>query len=275
MAGVKLCTQLQGGTWQTYLHAELTPKEVGRLNAMPPLKLLNAVQLKQAVGANRVQKLLNRVKPILPEIDLNGNRRCIYIKEDGVRCQGYNEPGMCKEHMSKVTTITPHFRNQTLQQQYDKYLRDPKKMHLDRELAMLRLMMQKLMDSITGENIPVMTIQHMTVLTRDIKAMVEACTKMNQLTPETVDNILGEVVKILAKFVPADKLEDAAAELEKLTMSDPISEVPLDPGTLIEVDGQVQEIEVEDPKAIQRRALLERYGNELGEEERKTLESML
>lgn len=275
MGQLRICTELQGGTWQTYLRAHLTEEEVAKLDKSVPMPMLSAPQLKYAVGAARAVKLLNLVRPIMPEIDLKGQRRCVYIHDNGVRCSNYIASGMCGVHMPAVKQVTKFFKSQTLNDQYKAYLKDPRQLSLNRELAMLRLMMAKLMDMVVGDNVPIQIIEHVTVLTRDIKSMVEATAKLNQLTPETVDNILNACVKVLEEYVPADKLEEAAAKIQELSSTDPVSDIQFEPGNNIEIDGEVQTIAAVDGRDIQKRALLEHYGPLLDPENLETLKGIV
>lgn len=177
--------------------------------------------------------------------------------------------------MPAVKQVTKFFKSQTLNDQYKAYLKDPRQLSLNRELAMLRLMMAKLMDMVVGDNVPIQIIEHVTVLTRDIKSMVEATAKLNQLTPETVDNILNACVKVLEEYVPADKLEEAAAKIQELSSTDPVSDIQFEPGNNIEIDGEVQTIAAVDGRDIQKRALLEHYGPLLDPENLETLKGIV
>jgi len=273
---MQICTTLQGGRWQDILRLHLKPEEIERLDKLPNTQLLSAIHLRIAVGPHRTQPLLNKAKPILCEIDLNGKRRCMFIHPNGVRCDKYTASGMCGDHMPSVKTSTPFFKSQTLNDQYLKYLKDPRKQTLDREVALLRLMTQKALDYVQNDNVPLQIIEAVTVMVDKTKQMVEAMSKLNQLTPETVDNILNAVVKIMEKYVSPENLEAAASEISALNLTEPVSEVLPDPGVEMVIDGQVQKIEaIDTDKKIQQRALLETYGGELSPENRATLEAMI
>jgi hypothetical protein len=137
-------------------------------------------------------------------------------------------------------------------------------------------MTQKALDYVQNDNVPLQIIEAVTVMVDKTKQMVEAMSKLNQLTPETVDNILNAVVKIMEKYVSPENLEAAASEISALNLTEPVSEVLPDPGVEMVIDGQVQKIEaIDTDKKIQQRALLETYGGELSPENRATLEAMI
>ena len=193
----------------------------------------------------------------MPEISLSGHRRCVYVSDDTIRCREYTLNGMCGNHMSTVANFTKHFKSQKLRDQFSTFMNDPHKMRLTGELSLLRVMLVQMISRSETDIMPIQHIEAITVLCEKIMNMSVNMNKLNQLTPEVVDNILNKAVDVLAKYLPPDRLLEAAKEIQALALVDPSAESPVDPGNLIEVDNELVKIttNTEDPDAIKRRAL--------------------
>lgn len=198
------------------------------------------------------------ILPILPEISLEGQRRCIYVHDNGVRCDKYTASGMCKEHMSNVTTFSKHFKSQQLRDQFISFVNDPRKMQLGNELAMLRVMIVQMIQRNKSEVMSTESIVCITQLCEKVMTMATAMSKLNQLTPEVVDNILNNAINVLAKYLPPDKLVEAAKEIQALSLVDPAVDTPIDPGNTINIGNENVLITTnDDPDSILKRTLTE------------------
>jgi hypothetical protein len=60
---------------------------------------------------------------------------------------------------------------------------------------------------------------------------------MNEITPESVENLLDKVIDILIKFVPTEKIQEASAEVAKLSIVKIEPEEEFTEGTKIEYAG--------------------------------------
>jgi hypothetical protein len=169
----------------------------------------------------------------------------------------YTLNGMCGNHMSAVANFTKHFRSQKLRDQFLTFMNDPHKMRLTGELSLLRVMLVQMISRTDNDVLPIQHIEAITVLCEKIMSMSVNMSKLNQLTPEVVDNILNKAIDVLAKYLPPDKLVEAAKEIQALSLVDPTAEAPIDPGNFIVIDEQPVRIgtNTEDPEAIKRRAL--------------------
>jgi len=258
MGRANICTILEGRKWEDLLSKVLTIEEKQRLRSGPTSTVLSAIQLHTATrNKARTAQLLKKLSPVLPEISLSGHRRCVYVNNDTVRCREYTLNGMCGSHMSTVANFTKHFKSQKLKDQFVTFMNDPHKMRLTGELSLLRVMLVQMISRSETDILPIQHIEAITVLCEKIMNMSVNMNKLNQLTPEVVDNILNKAVDVLAKYLPPDRLIEAAKEIQALALVDPMAESPVDPGNLIEVDNDLIRIttNTEDPDAIKKRTL--------------------
>lgn len=258
MGRPSICTTLEGRRWIDLLGSRLTIDEREKLRVGPQSSVLSTLELKIAVSnVARVRKLVKSIAPIMPEITLEGHRRCIYMNEDGLRCLHYTLNGICGNHMNAVANFTRHFKSQKLREQFTTFMNDPHKMRLTGELSILRVMLVQMISRSDNDVLPIQHIEAITVLCEKIMSMSVNMSKLNQLTPEVVDNILNKAIDVLAKYLPPDKLVDAAKEIQALSLVDPTAETPIDPGNYIVINEEPVRIgtNAEDPDAIKRRAL--------------------
>lgn len=169
----------------------------------------------------------------------------------------YTLNGMCGSHMGTVANFTKHFRSQKLRDQFTQFMGDPHKLRLTGELSLLRVMLVQMVSRTESEVLPIQHIEAITVLCEKIMTMSVNMSKLNQLTPEVVDNILNRAIDVLAKYLPPDRLVDAAKEIQALALVDPTADSPIDPGNYITINEEPIRIgtNTEDPDAIKRRAL--------------------
>lgn len=160
--------------------------------------------------------------------------------------------------MGSVTNFTKFFKSQKLKEQFLTFMNAPNKMQLNGELSMLRVMLVQLIQRSDQEVLPIQHIEAITVLCEKIMNMTVNMSKLNQLTPEVVDNILNKAVDVLAKYLPPELLVEAAKEIQALATVDPTAESPIEPGNFITIDEKQIRIEsnVDEDKNIQRRVLL-------------------
>ena len=273
-----ICTQLQGGAWAEVLANHINVEEKHKLHNLPATTLLSAIVLEAALGKRRTQQLLKKIEPLLPEINLDAKRRCMFIERSGVRCRRYTAGGICMNHAIKTASYTDHFKSASIRDAFTKFKKDPRRLALDPELAMLRLMMVQVVNLTTNPNngqMGMQGIQAATVLADKIRSMVESISAISKLTPEYVDNVLNKVIEIMAEYLPADKLEEAARKVQALTLLEPEPDTPIDEGTQISIEGEVHEVEVVDDTVHQKRVLLNNYGHLISDEERKAFEREL
>jgi hypothetical protein len=256
-----ICTKLQGGTWLDVLEKHLSWPEVMALKSIPQSTLLNAAQLKVALGKDRATQLLKLALPILPEISIEGKRRCVYVDAFGVRCRNYSEGGCCMSHAVKVTSMSSHFKSKDIRDAYDKFKKDPRRLSLDGELAILRLLMTQVINLCTNSangQMGMQGIQAATVLADKIRSMIETISSISKLTPEYVDNLLNKVIEASTDYIEPHKLNEFAKRVQALMLLEPEPDQPIEVGTVMEVNGEEKVVEVEEPQRenIQIRALL-------------------
>lgn len=254
MEGIE--TKLNGSKWAEIAAKFLSEEELQLLKQIPKSKLLSSIQLQMAVGKTRAKKVVKQILPILPEVNFDAKRRCVFVK-DGVRCDKFTDAGMCKDHMNNAYKLTNVFKNQRLQDQLNKHMKSPQKMHLDMELSMMRVMLSELCNlanSSGADQLPLSVIQSVTVLCDKIGAMVDRMNGLNKITPETIEALLNGVIKVMSEYIPPDKLVEATEKVIKLHTVDPTCDIEFVPGNEIEVEGHVHTITA---PSIQQRALEE------------------
>jgi seryl-tRNA synthetase len=148
--------------------------------------------------------------------------------------------------------LSNFFRSEELRDSYDKLMNMPQRMQLDSEQAMMRLMLMQLVKKIDSKkDVPIDLIAAITTMCEKISSITEKMSKMNEITPETIDRILNAVVDILVDYVPADKLEEATDKVQMLTQTKRVCSIPFEPGdTLKLVNGKSELITAEREEAI-------------------------
>lgn len=244
----KLETKLVHGDWSEVLKDFLTPIELYALSKFPKTSVLSAPLLEEAIGASRARKVI-RESGILPEINTNGERRCTYVL-NGKRCKKYNNIPVCDTHFDRACMLSNHFKSASLRKEYERLMNSPYKMHLDSELAMMRLMLGVLVGKINDGGVSMEHVVAITQMSEKIAGVVDKMSKMNAVTPETVDKLMNGVVQIIAQYVPADQLPQISAEIAKINPKVNSCDVPYEPGDKIG-DEMVEAI------PMHKRALLE------------------
>jgi hypothetical protein len=241
-------TELQGGNWKEIITENrdlVTDLEyigiVQVCNGNNP-ELLSAIQLGVAVGNVRANELMWNIYErtgVLPEVDYKGRRRCVAINKYNQRCTTYSNSLTCKKHLKKVNMYTNLFSDPSLQERYEAILRSPTKIQLDAEQAMMRLMLSEIVMKVNTGQIPIDLIAQVTILCEKISQITEKMSKMNEITPETIEKIFSGVTDIIAKYVPAQYLETVASEIEKLQpKTRPVENIPFTPGDTIKIRGE-------------------------------------
>lgn len=241
-------TELQGGNWRDIISENrdlVTDLEyiaiVQICNGNNP-ELLSGIQLASVVGNVRAKELIHTIynrTGVLPEIGVNSNRRCVAIDKTGKRCTTYSDTLTCKRHLKKVNMFTNLFSDPSLKERYEAILRSPSKIQLDAEQAMMRLMLSEIVTKLSTGQIPIDLIAQVTILCEKISQITEKMSKMNEITPETIDKIFEGVTEIVAKYVPAAHLEAVASEIEKLQPKlKPVENIPFTPGDTIKIRGE-------------------------------------
>jgi len=263
-----ICTKLHGGDWLPILNKWLLSTEVLKLKHAPTPSLLSAAHLIAVLGWNRGRYLLKRCLPILPEIGLDGKRRCMFMQFDGVRCRNYSSGGICMNHAVRVVNYTQHFKSKDIRDTFNKFKTDPKKLQLDSELAMLRTLMTQVVNLCTASNgqMGMQGIQAATVLCDKIRQMIETISSMNKITPEYIDNLLSKVIDASAEYIDPNRLEEFAKRIQQMMMQEPEPDEPIEIGTKIEINGVEQTVEVEEEN-IQMRTLIQEHGHLLPPDE--------
>lgn len=255
---------LQGGRWETICADFLTPEQVKALRRLPEGELLSETLLCMGIGTTAAKKVLAR-SGVKAEIRRDGARRCV-ITKNGERCDTYVTPDhaayvnrqvVCKKHTKVAMNLTSFFTSERLKDAYEAFRTDPAKMQADGELAMMRLMLSQLVERMSDDRVISMDqIAAITTLCEKITQTIERISKVEKLTPENMERIIGEIVKLSASYVPPEKLAEFAQKVEEIEYSDTvISATPMLPTKTITVEKKDVQ--------VQRRAMLD-VANHLG-----------
>lgn len=237
-----LCTTLKSDCWDILLKNVLTVAELEAISSLPKTPILSAIKLSTAIGVQRARRVI-KLNGIYPEIDLYGQRRCCWIPEEtGIRCNNYASIPACDEHFSEVSMLSQHFRSKTLRDSYEKLLTSKHKMHLDSEVAMMRTMLGVLIGKMNENTVNVEQIASVTHLCEKIAAVVDKMSKLNSITPEVIDKMLSQVTDIVARYVPADRLASAAAELATISPQVSACDIEFLPGDSTNIGDSVRTI---------------------------------
>lgn len=247
-------TKLLNGDWIAHLRGLLTASEERILFLSVQTPIASAIQLEALLGTKRAKRLLFDAK-IHPEINIHGHRRCTYLDDKGVRCCNYSKIPVCDVHFERACMLSNMFKSDNLRKEYEKLLGSKYKMHLDGELAMMRLMLGILIQKIdaTGN----MTIEHVgavTAMCEKISGVVDKMSKMNTLTPETIDKMIGKIVDVVSVYVSAEDLEKIAEEVARIQPSVNACDIEFMPGESVNIMGEMKEIEA---VPIHKRQLIE------------------
>lgn len=211
---------------------------------MPSTQLCSAILLEAAVGKLRSRELIKLVG-IKPEINFSGERRCVYVV-NGTRCCNYGSIPVCEKHFKEASMLSGHFKSAQLRDEYNRLLGSKYKMHLDGELAMMRLMLGVLVNKLGDNgNVAFEHVAAITAMCEKISGVVDKMSKMNTLTPETIDKMLERVTEIVGKYVPAEHLDAIAAEIAGVQPTVNACDIQFDPGEQVKLtNGEVKEVEV-------------------------------
>lgn len=231
----------------------LTQDEIDYIRKMPAQQLSTLIPLVMMIGKKQAKEVAASL-PFIPEIDEQGRRRCVMIT-DGERCRRYGDKDVpvCKQHYKDAKMIGNHFGSPLLRETYKRFYEDPNKMRCDGELTLMRTMLASLLQRITDDNLNIEVIAGVTSMCDKITVVIERMGKIEKITPEHLNLLMQQMTEIAAKYIPADKLEEFAAAVEKISVEpDKLTQrIPYEPGAEIEVSGEKVVID------IQKRALVE------------------
>lgn len=235
-----IATRLEGRHWVDVLDGDIEPQEYNLLLCAKTTKMLNINVLIGVVGKTKARELEKRAneRGVFAEIGRDGARRCVYIKE-GKRCKCYNKGIMCTEHYQEVSMFTKFFQSVEFRQRFEAFKRSPHSMQLKNEQALMRVLITELVSKMGKPgDVPIELIGGLTTMIDKLTNMTEKMAKMNEITPESVETLLDKVVDILIKFVPTEKIQEASAEVSKLSIVKVEAEEEYEEGTNIEYAGE-------------------------------------
>jgi hypothetical protein len=249
----ELETELMGGDWVDLLKGKLASDEYLNLQNIPNTNILSAIVLVLACGKTRARAHLANLRNeygIMPEINEDGERRCCFISDKGKRCVHYAKIPVCEKHTEYAMTYSNFLQSPGLRKSYESLLKDPQRMQLDAEQAVMRLMLTEVLKKIDEGSVPLELVSGITVLCEKISQVTERAAKISAITPEMVEKMLDQVVVILEKYVPPDKLSAAADEIDNIKPRQIISNIEYVPGDKIVHNGEEKDIKIKKMEAV-------------------------
>jgi len=195
--------------------------EIQTLRSLPPTKLSSMIPLVIAAGKKKAEHIQD-ILPFTPEVDTNGQRRCVYIDSKGDRCEKYGDKNtpVCHKHKHKAASLGTYFQSPTLRQTYDAFVTSPDKMKADGELALMRTMLATVLSKVNDENINLEVIAAVTTMSEKITQTVDRISKLEKITPEHLQNLMKKMVEIASDYIPTEKLDEFAHRIEGLNLDD-------------------------------------------------------
>lgn len=231
----------------------LTQDEIDYIRKMPAQQLSTLIPLVMMIG-KKAAALAAPKLPFIPEINERGCRRCVMIT-DHERCRRYGDKDVpvCKEHYKDAKMLGNHFGSPMLRETYKRFYEDPNKMRCDSELTLMRTMLASLLQRINDDNLNIELIAGVTTMCDKITTVVERMGKIEKITPEHLNLLMQQMTEVAAKYIPADKLEQFAEDIEKISVEPNklTQRIPYEPGAEIEVNGKTVVVD------MQKRALVE------------------
>lgn len=199
----------------------LTEDEIVTLRSLPTSRLSSMIPLVVAAGRKKAEHIQDLL-PFLPEIDANGNRRCVYVDGSGCRCEKYGDKNtpVCRKHATKAQSLGSYFASPSLRQTYEAFITSPDKMKADGELALMRTMLAALLSKLNDDNLNIELIAGVTTMSEKITQVVDRISKIERITPEHLQNLMKKMVDIAADFIEPSRLADFAARIEKINLNE-------------------------------------------------------
>lgn len=231
----------------------LTHSEIATLRSLPKTQLSSMIPVVVAAGKQKAKEIASLL-PFDPEIDVNGNRRCVYVGPTGCRCDAYGtkDVPLCKRHLSKASSLGTYFQSPKLRETFEAFACSNDKMKADGELALMRTMLASLLANVKDDTLNLEVIGAVTAMSDKITVVIERISKMTQLTPEHLQNVMSKMVEIAADYIDPAKLEEFAKRVEAIELQD----LPPQVATPIVPDGENIKAVAYTP-TIQQKALVD------------------
>jgi hypothetical protein len=155
---------------------------------------------------------------IIAEVSGDGNRRCCFVKSNGMRCRNYWRLPVCRYHYKLVSAVPrmndrflTSIKNQSLKEAYVSHLSDPNRKSIEREIAMMRTMLDALVSRVNVgvdlNNIPIELIGAIAKLSENITGAVERMAAMEtklgmRLSLDQATALVFSVIDLVFKTCP-------------------------------------------------------------------------
>jgi hypothetical protein len=96
---------------------------------------------------------------------------------------------------------------------------------------------------VQGDDIPFDILAAITALCDKIGGNVERMSKINTITPEVVERLLDKIVDIMGDYVDADRLVECSERIMAVSVLEPVSVIPYEPGDEVKAVDYTHKIE--------------------------------
>ncbi len=254
---MKLAEVLQDGCWTEHAKDILRVHEIHSIEQLPKTNILSEITLYTALSPLRAKEIVSALhkKGVYAEVNRHGCRRCVHVDDLDKRCVSYCSVNyICDEHLEETAVNVPTiFRSPLLADAFKHHVNSPDKHSLDQEIALLRTMLTVVMGKL-DDGITMGEVAAVTQLCDKIAAVVDKSAKLNVVTPEKLQTFMNSIVDVMAEFIPADKLQEAADRIERVNPLKQHLMVPYEPSKEIKSKDLAFQIQT---ASMQKKRLLE------------------
>lgn len=199
----------------------LTPDEIKLLRGMPDTQLSSMIPLVVTAGKERAREMQIKLG-FEPEVDIHGNRRCVYVDTSGARCEQYGNKDIpvCRKHKTYAASVGTYFKTPKLRETYNAFMNSPEKLKCDGEIALMRTMLTTIVSKLDDGNTNLEIVGAIISISEKITNTIDKMSKLEKITPEQLDILMKKMVDVAAKYIDPDKLSDFARDVEAIEMED-------------------------------------------------------
>ena len=167
-----------------------------------------------------------------------GNVRCAARNRHGERCKHWATPGYheCTHHLPGtacpggrgwVKRMLYAFKNATLQEQFERFAKDPDRLELNEELALARTCLAGLIERVNKEkDVSALSAEAsatLLTLAKEVASIVESIARVQRelkstITVEQLQQVVSQAAEIILEFVPPERAEDVTVRLGQLLL---------------------------------------------------------
>ena len=179
---------------------------------------------------------------VYPEFSIHNNRRCCFVRNNGMRCEHYGPAAVCSYHIRLVKAVprmnnafTDSIKSEPLRVAFEKHLNNPDYKNVRSEVALMRTMLDSLVQRIDVQTdlaqIPFAELAAVTQMCQHITNTVEKMASIEQkmnlrLSMDQVTALILTVVNITTNLLQpsSEKMILLAEAIENLPLMQTIAD---------------------------------------------------